>query len=130
MPPRTISRAAREAGVHVETIRYYERIGLIGKREGKGRGYRVYTDEEVETLRFVRRCQSFGFTLREIGELRALLNDETATCADVCQRSERKLAEIDAKLRELQAIRETLRRSLACKSGGRRARECLLMSDC
>jgi MerR family transcriptional regulator, copper efflux regulator len=127
MPPRTISRAAREAGVNVETIRYYERIGLIGKRRGSG--YRVYTDEEVETLRFVRRCQGFGFTLREIGELRALLDDDSATCADVCERSERKLAEIDGKLRELEAIREALQRSLACRSGVRRAKECRLLSE-
>lgn len=126
-PPRTISRAAREAGVHVETIRYYERIGLLERRAG--RGYRVYSDEEIATLKFVRRCQTFGFTLSEIRELRTLMRDETATCVDMCARAEQKLAEIEAKLRELRAIRDALKRSLACKSEALRARECQLLSE-
>jgi MerR family transcriptional regulator, copper efflux regulator len=130
MPSRTISQAAREAGVHVETIRYYERIGLLARRKGRSGGYRIYTDEEVETIRFVRRCRNFGFTLREIGEMRALFQDDSATCADVCAHSERKLAEIDSKVRELQAIREALQRALECRSAGRRARDCLLLLEC
>lgn len=127
MPPRTISRAAREAGVHVETIRYYERIGLLERRAG--RGYRVYSDEEVATLKFVRRCQAFGFTLSEIRELRILMRDETATCGDVCARTERKLAEIETKLRELRAIRDALKRSLACRNEALRARDCRLLAE-
>jgi MerR family transcriptional regulator, copper efflux regulator len=127
VPSRTISRAAREAGVHVETIRYYERIGLLERRAG--RGYRVYSDEEIATLKFVRRCQAFGFTLSEIRELRILMRDETATCGDVCERAERKLAEIEAKLRELRAIRDALKRSLACRSEELRARECQLLAE-
>jgi MerR family transcriptional regulator, copper efflux regulator len=127
VPSRTISRAAREAGVHVETIRYYERIGLLERRAG--RGYRVYSDEEIATLKFVRRCQAFGFTLSEIRELRMLMRDETATCGDVCERAERKLAEIEAKLGELRAIRDALKRSLACRSEELRARECQLLAE-
>ena len=124
--PRTISRAAREAGVHVETIRYYERIGLLARR--RGAGYRVYSDAEIATLRFVRRCQGFGFTLAEIRDLIALLDEDSATCDDVCARVERKLEEIEAKLRELRSIRDVLKRSLACRSERRRARDCQLLN--
>ncbi|MBE7542479.1 MAG: MerR family DNA-binding protein [Bryobacteraceae bacterium] len=124
--PRTISRAAREAEVSVETIRYYERLGLLARRRGPG--YRIYTDEEIATLRLIRRSQRFGFTLSEIRELLALLSSDAATCDDVCVRAERKLDEIEAKMRELSAIRDMLKRSLACRNEQRRARECTMLA--
>jgi DNA-binding transcriptional MerR regulator len=124
--PRTISRAAREAEVSVETIRYYEQMGLLARRRGPG--YRIYTSEEIATLRLIRRCQRFGFTLNEIRELLVLLNSDAATCDDVCARAERKLEEIEAKMHELRAIRDLLKQSLACRNEQRRARECTLLS--
>ncbi len=82
--PRTIGRAAKEAGVHVETIRYYERMGLIARPRAAG-GYRVYPDETVRRLRFIRNAQKLGFSLKEVGELTGLAT-KNVTCADMCAR--------------------------------------------
>jgi MerR family mercuric resistance operon transcriptional regulator len=93
--------------VHVETIRYYERLGLI-PRPPRGASYRHYPDSTVARVRFIRHAADHGFTLREIGELLELTGLEQATCADVCARIDRKIEEIDVKIAELQALRDHL----------------------
>ena len=80
----TISRAATRAGVGVETIRFYERRGLIRQPlKPRNGGYRSYDDEAVARIRFIRQAQELGFSLREIEELLALRTDLHADCADV-----------------------------------------------
>lgn len=126
----TISRAARQAGVHVETIRYYERIGLLARRRPAG-GYRVYSRDEVERLRFIRHCQSFGFSLKEIRELLDLRDDDGATCVDVCGLAGQKVSEIESKIRALRAVRDELKRIIRCRSLDRAAKDCdLLQPEC
>ena len=107
---RTISRAAAEAGVHVETIRYYERLGLI-PQPLRGASYRHYPDATVRTLRFIRNAQEFGFTLKEIAELIGLEKAD-ASCAEMCGRVENKVAEIDRKIEMLTTLRAELSRLL------------------
>ena len=109
-PRRTISRAAAEAGVHVETIRYYERLGLI-PQPPRGSSYRHYPDSTVRTLRFVRQAQEFGFTLKEVAELIGLQQAD-ASCAEICGRVDQKVAEIDRKIAALTALRAELSRLL------------------
>lgn len=104
---RTIAIAAREAGVHVETIRYYERMGLI-PRPTRGASYRHYPDSTVDRLRFIRHAADHGFTLREIRELLDLTHHDEASCAEVCGRIDLKIAEIDRKIAELQLLRDHL----------------------
>lgn len=123
---RTISRAAQEAGVHIETIRYYERIGLLPRRRTTG-GYRVYSEDEVRRIRFVRNCQAFGFSLSEIKDLLAVRDDASATCGDVCRPAQEKIEEIESKIRALLGIRDELRRLTSCATECISARECNLM---
>ena len=103
-----ISQLAQRASVNVQTVRYYERRGLLDDPRGRERGYREYTDATLERLRFIKRAQELGFTLAEIGELLTLRLDRHTTAADVKARAEEKIAEIEAKLRDLERIRHAL----------------------
>jgi len=100
---------AAEAGVHVETIRYYERRGLLRQPERPSRGYRTYDEEALETLLFVRRAQGVGFSLREIEELLQL---RSAQDRPVCDRAREylrhKMSETEARIKELQAVHSRL----------------------
>lgn len=114
----TIGRLAREAGVNVETVRYYQRVGLIREPERPPVGYRVYPAATVDRLRFIRRAQQLGFSLREIAELLELGDGH---CADVRSRAEQKLAAIERQISDLSALHDTLSRLVATCGPGRRA---------
>jgi MerR family transcriptional regulator, copper efflux regulator len=114
----TIARAARAAGVGVETIRFYERRGLIEQPlKPNGRGFRIYSEEIVQRVRFIRQAQELGFSLREIQELLSLRADPRTDAADVRVRAAVKLDEVDAKIRQLQRIREALEALIAACPG-------------
>jgi MerR family transcriptional regulator, copper efflux regulator len=103
---------ARRAGVGVETLRFYEREGLLPRPPQRASGYRDYPPEAVGLVRFVKRAQVLGFSLREVKELLALRNVPRATCGDVVAIARHKVAEIDAKLADLRAIRAALTKLL------------------
>ncbi len=103
--PLTIGRLARAAGVNVETVRYYQRVGLLEEPPRPAGGYRTYPPDTVERIRFIKRAQKLGFRLQEIRELLEL--DETS-CRDVQQRARRKREQIDRQIADLQALRNTL----------------------
>lgn len=106
-----ISEASRQSGVGVETIRYYERTGLIPAPGRTAAGQRVFTPTDVARLRFIRRCRSLGFATRDIGRLMALADTETPPCAEAEQIGRRHLGEIRekrAELARLEAALETL----------------------
>lgn len=107
---RTISigMLAKAAGVGVETVRFYERKGLLDAPARKDSGYRQYDHEAVERLQFIRRAQQVGFTLKEIQDLLALRENPDARRADVRDRATAKVADIDSKVRDLLAMRESL----------------------
>lgn len=115
---RTIGRLARETGVHVETIRYYERRGLLRQpRRAIGR-QRHYDDEARRVIRFVRRVQALGFTLDQIAQLLALRSSASAaTCHRVRTAATAKLREVEAKMQDLARIREQLDRLVATCGG-------------
>ncbi len=105
----TIGDLAREADVNVETIRYYESIGLIRQPPKPARGWRRYGEEAVSRLRFVKRSQQLGFTLAEIKALlRMKVSDNPRTCSRVATRATAKVEEIDAKIQDLQRMRTVL----------------------
>lgn len=117
----TIGRLAGRAGVGVETIRYYEKQRLIPKPARTRSGYRQYPAGEVARVRFIRRAQQLGFSLREIGELLALRVDASADCVAVRHSAERKIESIAARiadLRAMQAALESLRDSCAAQAPG------------
>lgn len=124
----TISRAAERAGVGVETIRFYERRGLIRQppRPRNG-GFRYYDNDVVERIRFIRQAQELGFSLREIKELLSLRADPAADCADVRAKAISKRAEVDRKIGQLQHIRAALGELIASCPGGGALRACTII---
>jgi MerR family mercuric resistance operon transcriptional regulator len=113
-PPLTIGRVARLAGVHVETIRYYQRRGLIQEPPKPRTGYRHYPPATVQRLRFIKRAQQLGFSLAEIGELLEL---EQADCRRVQQVAADKCREIERQIGDLQSVHRALKTLLqACSS--------------
>ena len=111
----TIGRLARVAGVNVETVRYYQRVGLIKEPRKPLEGFRHYPADTVDRINFIKRAQQLGFRLQEIGELLELGDGR---CTDVRSRAEEKRAQVDAQIRDLIAMRATLDKLIhACRSG-------------
>ena len=104
----TIGQVAQRAGVEVDTIRFYERRGLLEEPPRSDSGYRLYSDAAVERLQFIRRAKDLGFTLSEIQDLLALLAKPAEPTVQVREQAQSKLNGIDAKLRDLQRMRDTL----------------------
>ena len=128
MPGSTIARAAEAAGVGVETIRFYERRGLIAQPPKPARGFRTYPEETVARIRFIRQAQELGFSLAEVQELLALGADPEAECGAVRAQAEKKLAEVESKLARLEAIRTSLRKLIAtCPSEGPAIGRCSIL---
>lgn len=127
MASLTIGKVARQAGVGVETVRFYEREGLISQPPRRASGYRQYPEETVDRIRFVRRAKDLGFSLKEIGELLALRIDPAATCDEIRERTERKIAEIEDKVRTLRHMKRALERLAAACGGSGSVSECPIL---
>ncbi|MBI3530217.1 MAG: heavy metal-responsive transcriptional regulator [Betaproteobacteria bacterium] len=115
----TIGKLARQGGVNIQTIRYYERLGLIPKPNRSSSGYRLYDEETVRRLGFVRKAQLLGFSLHEIDELLSLRMRPGITCADIRMRARQKIATVVEKIAELTRIRGALAKlATACRGEG------------
>ena len=111
----TIGRLANAADVNVETIRYYQRVGLIKEPRKPPQGFRIYPNEIIERIRFIKRAQQLGFNLREIGELLDLASGQ---CEDVRVRAEKKRDQIIHQINDLESLRATLNTLIeACYAG-------------
>lgn len=107
MPENTIGQVAKRAGVNVETVRFYERKGLIKQPASpSGGGFRMYDEEVIDRILFIKRAQNLGFTLVEVGDLLGL--SMTGTCEDVRVKAEVKLVEVQEKIRDLQLVKRAL----------------------
>jgi MerR family copper efflux transcriptional regulator len=113
----TTAELAKEGGVNIETIRYYERHRLLPKPPRTPSGYRKFSNDYVTRLQFIRHSQELGFTLKEVKELLAIRVKPGSSCADVRRKTEAKVADVDEKIRRLQAIREALIRMTAACAG-------------
>jgi MerR family mercuric resistance operon transcriptional regulator len=109
MKPMTAGQVARQAGVGVETVRFYEKNGLLEEPARRSSGFREYDEETVHRLRFIQRAKELGFTLSEIKELLSLRCSERP-CNDVRERAEAKVAEIEAKVALLLRMKGVLGR--------------------
>ncbi|MCH9012544.1 MAG: MerR family DNA-binding protein [Proteobacteria bacterium] len=128
MTAMTIGRLARKARVGVETIRFYERKGLIEQpRRPRDGGYRVYPEETAHRIRFIRQAQELGFSLREVQDLLSLRADPESDSADVRERAAAKLAEVKRKITELERIRAALEDLIAACPGRGALRNCSIM---
>ncbi len=128
MRDMTIGTAAREAGVGVETIRFYERRGLIEQplKPAFG-GFRVYSADTVHRVRFIRQAQELGFSLKEIDELLSLRADPAIDCGDVRARARAKLDEVNDKIARLNRIGDALGALIAACPGRGALRACSIM---
>lgn len=109
----TIGAFAKSLGVRADTIRYYERNGLLPVPARSAAGYRLYDQTDLERVRFIRKAQQLGFTLSEVATLLALRASDTARAADVLEVTEKKIAESSARIRELKRIKDALARLAA-----------------
>lgn len=115
MSTQSIGQVAKQAGIGVETVRFYERQGLIEDPPRTPSGYRQYPPDTVERLRFIRRAKELGFSLNEISELLSLGGD---ACAEVRALAAAKVSDIERRIADLQAMVTVLRRLVAsCDAG-------------
>ncbi len=127
MPGNTIGQVARKAGVGVETVRFYEREGLIEQPPRRGNGYREYPVDTVRRIRFVVHAKELGFTLKEIVGLLSLRSRSAESCDSVKEQAEMKIADIEKRIRGLRRMKSTLRKlTRACERREPTA-ECPLM---
>ena len=110
MKAMKIGEVAKRSGVGIETIRFYEREGLLQEPERRPSGYRQYDESTVERLEYIRRAKELGFTLAEIRELLELSFAAHAGCDHIRQRAEAKVADIEDKIRSLQQMKRSLGR--------------------
>ncbi len=123
----TIGQLAKEAQVNVETVRYYERRGLLPEPPRRESGYRLYSPSDIVRLQFIKRAQELGFSLKEILELFALRVHPQTTCGDVKRRAEAKIADIEEKIHALQEIKAALTKLVSLCSGSGPTSECPIL---
>lgn len=120
-----IGALAKRAGVRIDTVRYYERHGLLAPKTRLASGYRRYGSLELSRLRFIRRAQALGFTLKEVRELLAL--SKRRDVARVKRAAQEKLAEVEARLADLRRMREGLLSLIATCPGHGPAESCPIL---
>lgn len=105
----TTSQVAKEANVNIETIRYYERNGLIVEPERNESGYRQYTGEDIGRIKFIKLSQELGFSLKEISQILSMRADNKLNCSVTLNLSEKKIHEIDEKINKLNEMKSLLK---------------------
>ncbi len=123
----TIGALAKRAKVNIDTIRYYERRGLIPATSRRESGYRQYGEDAVKRLHFIKHAKELGFSLNEILELLSLRIDPLTTCGDVRKKVEPKLDEIRGKIQNLQQMENVLKKLIQMCEGSKQASECPIL---
>lgn len=127
--PLRIGTLAKRAGVNLETVRFYERRGLLPQPPRADSGYRMYPSEAVRRIQFIKRAQEIGFSLKEIEELLRLRSSPHGMSAQVRRRAEAKIEDIESKIRTLRSMKSTLQKlSNACPACGP-ASECPILES-
>lgn len=112
----TISKLSKESGVNLETIRYYEKIGLLPKPPRTASGYRRYDESANKRLRFIRRGRELGFCINEIKTLLELADHPEQTCSEADGLARKHLTEVETKIKDLIAMRNVLTELVGCQS--------------
>ena len=123
----TIGAAAKAADVAIDTVRYYERNGLLPEPPRRASGYRAYRDEDVQRLRFIRRAKQLGFSLEEIRGLLELSQQNEQGVPGVHATAAARLAELDARIEELERVRNGLRQLVQACPGHGTPHECPIL---
>jgi len=124
MKDLTTGQLAREAGVKIDTVRYYEKRGLIQKPPRKDSGYRMFSEDAVKRIVFIKHAQEIGFSLQEIEELLLLRVSSKATCSEVKKRTEAKIVEVEGKILNLQRIKKALEKMAEICRGNKQIGDC------
>lgn len=124
----SISKASAQSGVPAKTIRYYEDIGLLSPPIRASNGYRYYDQKTVRTLQFVKRARNLGFSVEECRNLLSLYKDQNRASAEVKRLAKQRVADIDIKLAELNAMRATLLQLIDRCQGDQRP-DCPILED-
>lgn len=113
----SIGTLSKESGIGIETIRYYERIGVLAPAGRKNSGYRVYDNASSKTLHFLKNAQQLGFSLAEIKDLLNLRADKTSRCDDMQIRATKHLQDVEDKIKKLESIQSVLSKLIRqCRS--------------
>ena len=123
-----IGQASGESGVSAKMIRYYESVGLIRPASRTGSNYREFTDAEVNELRFIRRGRNLGFSVEEIARLLSLWRDRERSSREVKAIAQKHVADLDARIAEMQAMADSLR-DLAAACAGDDRPDCPILKD-
>lgn len=124
-----IGELAHAVGVHIQTLRYYERLNLLRPSMRKPSGYRLYDGDALKRLRFIKNAQALGFTLHEVTELLNLRVSSIARCGDVRRRAQAKLRQVDDKIRALQALARPLRALIQHCRAGQPTDQCPILNN-
>ncbi len=124
MKTMTRGELAKECGVNIEALRYYEKRRLIDPPMRSEIGYRLYSKEDAARIRFIRNAQKLGFTLNEILELLKLRVNKNESCESVLKKTKKKLNEVEQKIRGLKSMKKVLKQMI------HRCEESTLTSDC
>ena len=119
----SIGALARSSGVKIETIRYYEKIGIMPRTARSTGGYRLYTDDHFKRLTFIRRGRELGFSLEELRDLLRLVDGHTYTCAEVRALTLNHVADIRHKIADLKRL-ERVMTDIASRCSGKRVPDC------
>lgn len=114
-----IGQVAKRANVNKETVRYYEKRGLIPKPDRRRSGYRIFTQRHIDQIKFIKRAQQLGFTLSEIKELLELRVNEETSCSEIKKEAQEKYQDVTQKINDLRQIQDTLVDLIdSCSEGG------------
>jgi Hg(II)-responsive transcriptional regulator len=127
MESLTIGKLAKKAGVNIETIRYYERRGLLPKPKRKDSGYRQYSEDIVKHIQLIRHAKDLGFSLKEINELLSLKLDPKTPCSKIKDRAETKISDIEDKAKNLQRMKKALVKLTKACNGKGHVSECPIL---
>ena len=126
--PFNIGEAARQSGVSAKMVRHYESLGLLPTVHRTDAGYRQYGEKEVHTLRFIRRARLLGFSMAEIAELLKLWQNQQRASADVKRIAQAHVADLERRIAEMEAMRQTLQQLAHCCQGDNRP-DCPILAE-
>jgi MerR family transcriptional regulator, copper efflux regulator len=128
MSTMTIGRLSERTGVSIDTVRFYERKGLLPPPARRASGYREYHESDIDRLRFIRRSKELGFTLAEIGELLSLSGNRRGDMRGVRRKAEQRLQQVERKIEELQRVKGGLQKLIASCPGRGELRSCPIVA--
>lgn len=128
-PAMTVGVVAKRAGVNIDTIRYYERQGLLSKSARTRAGYRTFTEETIQRLRFIKNAKALGFTLGEIKQLLVLRVTAGSACTAVRRQAQAKVSHIEEKITSLENMKEALQKLITVCLADKPTAKCSFLTN-